>query len=72
LSYFGVGSEDAVLVGDSTIDLELARAAKVQFVQYVPGYDDGIKLFNPRMKIDHHGALGNVLLELNIKGSSLA
>jgi phosphoglycolate phosphatase len=67
LSHLGVNSEDAVLVGDSTVDQELAKAAKVMFVQYAPGYDDGITLSSTQMKINHHWDLGNLLLELNKK-----
>lgn len=65
LSYFRVKSLDAMLVGDSTVDQQLARAAKVAFVQFLPGYDDGIVLSNPKMKIDHHGKLGNLVSELS-------
>lgn len=65
LEFFGVGSRDAILVGDSTVDLNLGGTTNVAFVQYLPGYDDGIELANPLMKIDHHGKLENLLLSLN-------
>jgi phosphoglycolate phosphatase len=65
LSYFGMDCQDAVLVGDSTVDQELARVVKVAFVQYLPGYDDGIKLLDPQMKIAHHCELGKLLSELS-------
>ena len=69
LSYFGLSSQDAMLVGDSTVDQALAMAAKVAFIQYLPGYDDGIELSNPQMKIDHHGELKNLISVLKKKGS---
>jgi phosphoglycolate phosphatase len=64
LSYFGLGSKEAILVGDSTVDQAMAMAAKVAFVQYLPGYDDGIELSNNQMKIDHHTELKNLISEL--------
>jgi len=70
LEFFGVSSSDVILVGDSTVDQSLGRATNVAFVQYLPGYDDGIELANPLMKIDHHGKLENLLLDLNKQGNS--
>jgi phosphoglycolate phosphatase len=69
LSYFGLSPQEAILVGDSKVDQALAMAAKVAFVQYLPGYDDGIELSNPQMKIDHHGELKNVISGLKKKGN---
>jgi phosphoglycolate phosphatase len=70
LSHFGVDSKDAILVGDSMVDQALARATKVAFVQYLPGYDDGIELSYPQMKIDHHQKLEKLLSEFNKQGNS--
>jgi phosphoglycolate phosphatase len=70
LSFFDVDARDAVLVGDSTVDQQLGKAANVAFVQFLPGYDDGIELIKPQMKIDHHEKLGNLLADLNKQGNS--
>ncbi|MBU3625039.1 HAD-IA family hydrolase [Polynucleobacter sp. JS-Safj-400b-B2] len=64
LEFFGVDSREAILVGDSTVDQSLAQATDVAFVQYLPGYDDGIELFNPQMKINHHRDLKNLIPSL--------
>lgn len=65
LSFFGVGVDEAILVGDSTVDQRLSKATEVAFVQYLPGYDDGIELSDPKMCIDHHAKLRNILIYLN-------
>jgi phosphoglycolate phosphatase len=70
LEYFGVDSGDTILVGDSTVDQSLGKATNVIFVQYLPGYDDGIKLDNPLMRIDHHGRLENLLLDFDKQRNS--
>jgi len=66
LSFFDASSQDAILVGDSKVDQELGKATNVSFVQYLPGYDDGIKLIEPQMKIDHHSKLLDVIAYSNI------
>jgi phosphoglycolate phosphatase len=43
LDYFGVQNSQAIMVGDSTVDQELARNASISFVHYVHGYDDGVR-----------------------------
>jgi phosphoglycolate phosphatase len=70
LEFFGIDSSDAILVGDSTVDQSLGESTNVAFVQYLPGYDDGIELCDIRMRIDHHQKLKNLLLDLNKQGNS--
>jgi phosphoglycolate phosphatase len=70
LNFFGVDASDAVLVGDSTVDQRLSQATNVAFVQYLPGYDDGIKLADAWMRIDHHAKLVNLLADLSKQGNS--
>ena len=43
LDYFGVKNSQAIMVGDSTVDQELARNASISFVHYEHGYDDGVR-----------------------------
>ncbi len=43
LDYFGVQNSEAIMVGDSTVDQELASNASILFVHYEYGYNDGVK-----------------------------
>jgi phosphoglycolate phosphatase-like HAD superfamily hydrolase len=42
LNYYGLKSKQAFLVGDSVIDQKLAKNARVPFVFFELGYDDGV------------------------------
>jgi phosphoglycolate phosphatase len=44
----------SIMVGDSTIDQRLAKLAGVPFIQYAPGYDDGVIVDDVSYKINHH------------------
>jgi len=44
----------SILVGDSTIDQRLAKLVGVPFIQYAPGYDDGVDISDFSYKINHH------------------
>jgi len=43
LEYFGVQNSQAIMVGDSTVDQELASNASISFVHYEHGYNDGVR-----------------------------
>ena len=53
--------ETSILVGDSTIDQRLAKLVGIPFIQYAPGYDDGVATSDLRHKIYHHLELLNYL-----------
>ena len=42
LDYYGVKACETILVGDSTVDQQLASNAAVKFAFYPHGYDDGV------------------------------
>ena len=42
ISRFPLSTENAILVGDSTVDQHMARLAKVRFCFFSSGYDDGV------------------------------
>ena len=43
LDHFGIENSQAVMVGDSSVDQEMAKNASVAFVHYQHGYDDGVR-----------------------------
>jgi phosphoglycolate phosphatase len=51
---FDLSASSTLMVGDSTIDQDMAQITGVPFVQYAPGYDDGIVLEKHHYKIDNH------------------
>lgn len=61
LKYFKCQPESAILVGDSTVDQEIARSCQVPFAFFRPGYNDGVDVNQAVMTLDAHGDL----LDLN-------
>jgi phosphoglycolate phosphatase len=57
IGHFSVKSNEVILVGDSTIDQELARLCDVHFVHYSLGYDDGVKENKFTYRINDHAEL---------------
>lgn len=57
ISHFSVKSNEVLFVGDSTVDQELARLCDVNFVHYLPGYDDGVKENGFTYRIKDHADL---------------
>jgi phosphoglycolate phosphatase len=52
LDALGSAAEFAILVGDSTVDQRAADAAKVPFVFFSHGYDDGVNVGAARWRVD--------------------
>ena len=42
LQYFSVNPHEAIYIGDSRVDQELALSAGIPYVHYMGGYDDGV------------------------------
>jgi phosphoglycolate phosphatase len=61
LEHFGVQPNQALLVGDSTVDQSLARNLDVHFVHYTPGYDDGVVFGAKTTQISDHLDIVNAL-----------
>jgi phosphoglycolate phosphatase len=57
LDHWGGPNDRAIYVGDSSVDLQLCQALAVPFIQYLPGYDDGIDARGVTGKIMHHREL---------------
>lgn len=57
LDYFGVTAQAALIVGDSSVDQELAKAVDVPFVFYTHGYDDGVNKESIEYELEHHSDL---------------
>lgn len=57
LKYFQCEPEFAILVGDSTVDQEIARSCQVPFAFFRPGYNDGVDVNQAVMTLDAHGDL---------------
>jgi phosphoglycolate phosphatase len=51
----------AFLVGDSSVDQQISTLAGVSFIQYAPGYDDGINAGEVSFKINHHSEIFNFI-----------
>lgn len=54
LNYFNTKSNQAILIGDSTVDQQLAANACVQFGFYAPGYNDGVNEENAHIVLNRH------------------
>lgn len=54
LGHFQCGPESAILVGDSTVDQEIARSCQVPFAFFRPGYNDGVDLNQVAITLDVH------------------
>jgi len=59
-NYFGVCSEQMMLVGDSKVDQELASNSNVPFIFYPHGYDDGVDVKFVCSRIDNHKDIINL------------
>ncbi len=57
LDFFSVKRDEALLVGDSTVDQTMAQRAQVPFVFFKGGYDDGVDESLVWQVIEHHGEL---------------
>ena len=64
LEYFGADSNQAILVGDSTVDQSLAINLGVHFAHYLPGYDDGVVFEAKMTPIGDHLEIFNALKSL--------
>ena len=61
LEYFSVRENETVYVGDSTVDQKLANACKVKYLQYCPGYDDGVVHDYNTYKMQKHSDILNLV-----------
>jgi len=57
LDYFGATAQTALMVGDSSVDQQLAKAIGIPFVFYRHGYDDGISKDSIEYELKHHSDL---------------
>lgn len=57
LDYFGLKAPTAVLIGDSLVDQQLAKAVHVPFIFYRHGYDDGVNKNLIEYELKHHADL---------------
>lgn len=57
LEHFQCSTKSAILVGDSTIDQQIAHACQVPFALFCPGYNDGVDLDQVAITLDVHGDL---------------
>ena len=64
MKYFKVTAPELLLVGDSTVDQELALSCDVKFIHYLPGYNDGVKKNQCSFQINHHNQLIKLLKDL--------
>lgn len=62
LAELGVSPEDALMIGDSSVDQRTAVAANVPFVFFTPGYDDGVNRNQVFGTIDQLSELEAVLV----------
>ena len=65
MQYFSVTADEVVLVGDSTVDQQLAKACKVKYIQYLPGYNDGVLAGDNAYSIEKHSELLGYLEAIN-------
>ena len=61
LEYFGVSSNSAIMVGDSSVDSQLAMNAGVNFAFFLNGYDDGVILQEKDLSFSNHAQLSEIL-----------
>ena len=61
LEYFSVRENEAIYVGDSTVDQQLANACMVNFLHYSPGYDDGVVQDYNTYKMQKHSDILNLI-----------
>lgn len=61
LDYFGATAQTSLLVGDSSVDQQLAKAVNIPFVFYQHGYDDGVSKDSIEYELKHHSDLINFL-----------
>ncbi len=64
INHFGLKPQELILVGDSTVDLELALSCDVKFVHFLPGYNDGVNKNQCFSQINNHIDLIMLLKEL--------
>ena len=64
LNYFGVQNSQAIMVGDSTVDQQLASNTLVAFVFYEHGYNDGVRADLASLVLSKHSDLID-FLEIN-------
>ena len=61
LETLGCKHDNAVMIGDSSIDQQTCRSASVDFILFQGGYDDGVRLKHPDCAFLHFSELKNVL-----------
>jgi len=57
LDFFGATAQTALIVGDSSVDQQLAKVVNVPFVFYRQGYDDGVSKDSIEYELNHHSDL---------------
>ncbi len=57
IDFFGVQFDQIYLVGDSTVDQNLANNSGVEFFFYASGYDDGVDIKSAKAVIHNHSEL---------------
>lgn len=62
LSHFSSKAEEAILVGDSTIDQQLAASSSVPFIFFSHGYDDGVMKEKTTFTLNKHVDLIDFLI----------
>lgn len=66
LDFFKVKPFNSVLVGDSTIDQRIAKASKVHFVHYEPGYNDGVDSADIAGSLWDHADIFSILKSIKL------
>ena len=61
LQYFSVEPHEAIYVGDSRVDQQLALKADIPFVHYRAGYDDGVDPSFSLASINRHPELVSII-----------
>ena len=66
LKYFSMSPKQAILIGDSTIDFELAKVCRVDFAFFSGGYDDGVDVSQVCYCFDSHTELKKIFQQDSI------
>lgn len=57
INYFGATTQTTLIVGDSSVDQQLAKSIDVPFIFYQHGYDDGVNKDSIEYCLSHHADL---------------
>lgn len=61
LEYYGVDPNNAIMVGDSSVDCQLAMNTGVNFAFFLNGYDDGVILQAKHSSFSNHVQLSEII-----------